>query len=59
MLVLSRRAGQTLLIGKDIVLTVNRVAGNRVTVSIEAPKSLHIVRGELRDKPAEPGERAA
>ncbi len=47
MLVLSRKVGERLVIGEDIVLVVNRVAGNRVVLAIEAPSSVRIVRGEL------------
>jgi carbon storage regulator CsrA len=47
MLVLSRKAGEKLMIGDDIVLTVNRISGNRVAIGIEAPRDVRIVRGEL------------
>jgi carbon storage regulator len=47
MLVLSRKLGERLMIGDDIVLIVNKVAGNRVTLAIEAPNHVRIVRGEL------------
>jgi carbon storage regulator len=48
MLVLSRKIGERLIIGDNIVVTVNRVAGNRVTLGIEAPGDVRIVRGELK-----------
>ena len=47
MLVLSRKAGETLLIGDNIKITINRISGNRVTVGVEAPGQVKIVRGEL------------
>lgn len=47
MLVLSRKLGERLVIGEDIVLIVNKIAGNRVTLAIEAPNHVRIVRGEL------------
>lgn len=47
MLVLSRKVGEKLVIGDDIVVTINRISGNRVTIGIEAPGSVKIVRGEL------------
>ena len=47
MLVLSRKVGQRIVIGDNITLVVNRVAGNRVTLGIEAPDDVHIMRGEL------------
>lgn len=47
MLVLSRKIGERLVIGSNIILTINRVAGNRVTFGIEAPPKVSIKRGEL------------
>ena len=51
MLVLSRKEGEKIVIGEGIVLTVNRIAGNRVMVGIEAPRDVRIVRGELEKLP--------
>jgi|SwirhirootsSR3_FD_contig_61_6315608_length_511_multi_2_in_0_out_0_2 carbon storage regulator CsrA len=48
MLVLSRKVGQELIIGDNIRIVINRVAGNRVAVAIEAPENIPIVRGELQ-----------
>ena len=47
MLVLSRKVGERIQIGENIILVISRVAGNRVTVGIEAPSDVRIVRGEL------------
>jgi len=47
MLVLSRKQGEQLMIGDDIVLTINRISGNRVAIGLEAPRDIRIVRGEL------------
>jgi carbon storage regulator CsrA len=47
MLVLSRKIGEKLVIGDNITVVVSRVAGNRVTLGIEAPTDVRIVRGEL------------
>ena len=47
MLVLSRKVGQKIVIGDNITLIVSKVAGNRVTLGIEAPDDVHIMRGEL------------
>lgn len=47
MLVLSRKVGQKIAIGDEVVLVINRVAGNRVSIGIEAPDHVRIVRGEL------------
>ena len=47
MLVLSRKESEQLMIGDNIVLTINRISGNRVAIGIEAPREVRIVRGEL------------
>ncbi|MEM9187296.1 MAG: carbon storage regulator [Planctomycetota bacterium] len=47
MLVLSRKAAERIKIGDNIVVEVRRVAGNRVTLAIEAPREIRILRGEL------------
>ena len=48
MLILRRRVGEKIVIGDGITVVVNRVSGGRVTLGIEAPQDVHIVRGELR-----------
>lgn len=53
MLVLSRKEGEKLVIGDNITVVVSRVAGNRVTLGIEAPSDVRIVRGELKPQPKE------
>jgi carbon storage regulator len=50
MLVLSRKLGEKLVIGDNISVVISRVAGNRVTLGIEAPANVRIVRGELRQE---------
>jgi carbon storage regulator len=52
MLVLSRKEGEKIVIGEGVVLTINRIAGNRVAIGIEAPRDVRIVRGELAPLPA-------
>jgi carbon storage regulator CsrA len=47
MLVLSRKVGERIHIGENIFVEVRRIAGNRVTISVCAPNSLRILRGEL------------
>ncbi|MCR9197923.1 MAG: carbon storage regulator [Planctomycetaceae bacterium] len=49
MLVLSRKAGERILIGDDVAITVVRIGPNSVRVGIEAPKTMNIVREELCD----------
>ena len=59
MLVLSRKIGERLVIGDNITVVVSRVAGNRVTLGIEAPSEVRIVRGELKPTAGEIAGRAA
>lgn len=49
MLVLSRKIGEKVHVGNDIQIEVRRVAGNRVTIAVDAPRNVRILRGELRD----------
>lgn len=51
MLVLSRKMGERIHIGEDIFVEVRRVAGNRVTLAVCAPKDVRILRGELFETP--------
>lgn len=50
MLILSRKVREKLVIAGNIIVTVRKVAGNRVRLSVEAPPEVHIVRGELLDE---------
>ena len=47
MLVLTRKEGEFLLLGKDIEVRVLRVDGDQIRLGIVAPRSVNIVRGEL------------
>lgn len=47
MLVLSRRPGERILVGDDIVLTVVRIGPNSVRLGIDAPLGLNIRREEI------------
>jgi carbon storage regulator CsrA len=47
MLVLSRKIGERIHIGDNITIEIRRVAGNRVTLALEAPRTVRILRGEL------------
>lgn len=49
MLILQRKPGESFIIGEDIRITVVSVeAGGRVRLAIDAPRSLPILRSELR-----------
>jgi carbon storage regulator len=58
MLVLSRKAGEEIMIGDNIRLVITRISGNRVTVGIAAPKMVQITRREL-EKESEAVEQIA
>lgn len=47
MLVLSRRAGESVVLGEDITVTVLEVRGDVVRIGIDAPRSLKVHRAEL------------
>lgn len=47
MLVLTRKKEQKIHIGTDIKITVLKIQGNQVSIGIEAPKNMQIVREEL------------
>jgi carbon storage regulator len=48
MLVLSRKAGQSIRIGDDITVHIVKT-GDKVRIGIEAPRSINVVRTELVD----------
>lgn len=47
MLVLSRRLGETLIIGDDVKVTVLGISGNQVRLGIAAPKEVSVHREEV------------
>jgi carbon storage regulator len=47
MLVLSRKKGETILIGDDIEITIVATANDQVKIGIQAPKNVEILRKEL------------
>lgn len=48
MLILQRKAGESLLIGENVEVSILSVEAGRVRLAIEAPKSVSILRSELR-----------
>jgi carbon storage regulator CsrA len=48
MLVLSRKIGQEIVVGDNVRITVTKVSGNRVTLGVDAPDHVRILRGELQ-----------
>ncbi len=59
MLVLSRKVGEKIMVGDNITIVVNRVSGNRISLGIDAPANVRIVRGELSKTASEPQEDTA
>jgi carbon storage regulator len=64
MLILTRRAGETVMVGSDITITVLGVKGNQVRIGINAPKDVAVHREEIyeriqSEKAAEKAEKAA
>lgn len=47
MLVLTRKVGESIVIDDEIVLKVSAIQGNRIKVSLEAPRHRRILRGEM------------
>ena len=52
MLILQRKAGESLLIGEDVEISILSVESGRVRLAIEAPKSVSILRSELKNAAA-------
>lgn len=50
MLVLSRKESEDILIGNDIVVSIIRISGSKVSIGITAPKSVTILRNEIVEK---------
>ncbi len=50
MLILTRRVGETVMIGNDITVTILGVKGNQVRVGINAPKNVAVHREEIYER---------
>ena len=47
MLILTRRVGETLVIGDEVLVTVLGVRGNQVRIGVNAPKNVSVHREEI------------
>lgn len=52
MLILQRKAGESLFVGEDVEISVLSVEAGRVRLAIDAPKSVPILRSELKNAAA-------
>lgn len=50
MLILTRRVGETLVIGDDVTVTVLGVKGNQVRLGVNAPRDLPVHREEIYER---------
>jgi carbon storage regulator len=47
MLVLSRKAGESIVIGNDVVITILEVRGGQIRIGVDAPRNLAVHRAEI------------
>jgi len=59
MLVLSRKESERIKLGDSIIVTVVRVAGDKVRLGIEAPADMLVLREELETRPNNAASRPA
>lgn len=59
MLALTRKPGERIMIGENIVITIVEVKGDSIRLAIDAPKEIKIYRGELYDAIAAENQQAA
>ena len=56
MLILTRRVGESVVIGEEVTVTVLGVKGNQVRIGVNAPKTVSVHREEIFDRIKREGE---
>ncbi len=59
MLIFTRKVGEQIQIGDQVVVTVIRCAGQNVRIGVQAPADTPVVRGEIGVRTADPQPKAA
>jgi carbon storage regulator len=50
MLVLTRRLGETIVIGDDVIIKIVDIHGKQIRIGIEAPSEISVYRGEIYER---------
>ena len=58
MLVLTRKTGEGIFIGKDVIIKILEIEGDRVKIGIEAPKTMKVLRLELYEDVSKDNKKA-